>query len=457
MGTPVEPLVYIKVKREEGLGGLGCDFKVFKVLKVLKVFRQQDVALVLVHYREQGFIGNQQARLGVLHHEVQSLLRVTWVERLESTAGFQHAEGCYRHPFASGNQYRNHILQAQALAGNIACYAVAECVHLGIGVAILAERHGNLVGHALRLTPEQRDDGLTVVIRFVRFVEAVQQLRLLRIDKGYVAQIFLGKEALHHDLIALQKLPHECLGILQGVVFRLDAALAVAHVCLNVDGHVACVVHQEECRHRLAVEGGIVEHLPMPGECRCRLQAEVVHEVAVGVCLVLTATCHLLLPGLEELEHRGVACELSIGGQRLDKHADGVLQESILPAVVDVCEKGFLFVVVLCEQECENRGEQGALEDAVCPTECVDALHACAKRPCKACLRVELWNDGLTCVHIRYERRVGVTAIEVLGKPCFRFVERRRLSHDGFRFCRFRHSHAFLFQFEPLVSRFYVV
>ena len=306
------------------------------------------------------------------------------------------------------------------------------------------------------MTPEQRDDGLTVVVRFVRFVEAVQQLRLLRIDKGYVAQIFLGKEALHHDLVALQELPHECLGILQGIVFRLNAALPVAHVCLNVDGHVACVVHQEECGHRFAVEGGVVEHLPMPGKGCGRLQAEVVHKVAVGVCLVLTATCHLLLPSLEELEHRGVACELSIGGQRLDEHADGVLQELVLPAVVDVCEQGFLLVVVLREQECESRCEQGALEDAVFLAEGVDALHACAERTQEVNLGVQLWSDGLTCVHIRYERRVGIAAIEVLGKPCFRFAECRRLSLGDFCLCCLRLRHVLLFQLESFVSLFYV-
>ena len=91
---------------------------------------------------------------------------------------------------------------------------------------------------------EQRDNRLTVVVWFVGFVEAVEQLSLFRIDNGYVAQIFFGKEAFHHSLITLHKLLHECLGILQGVVFRFDVALPVTHVCLNVDGHVACVVCQ---------------------------------------------------------------------------------------------------------------------------------------------------------------------------------------------------------------------
>ena len=252
--------------------------------------------------------------------------------------------------------------------------------------------------------PEQRDNRLTVVVWFVCFVEAIEQLSLLSIDKGYVAQVFLGEEAFHHSLVALQELPHEGLGVLQGIVFCFDAALPVAHVCLYVDGHIAGVVHQDERRHRLAVEGGVVEHFPMPGECRCRLQAEVVHEVAVGVGFVLTATCHLLLPCVEEVEHRGVACELSIGGQRLDEHADGMLQELVLPAAVDVREKGFLFVVVLCEEEGENRREQGTLEDAVCLAEGVDALHACAECTQEVNLGVLLWCDGLTSVHIRYER-----------------------------------------------------
>ena len=195
----------------------------------------------------------------------------------------------------------------------------------------------------------------------------------------------------------------------------------------------------------------------MPGECRCRLQAEVGHEVAVCVCLMLPATCHLVLPILEEIEHRGVARELCIGGQRLDEHADGMLQEFVLSAVVDVCEQGFLFVVVLCEQECESRCEQGTLEDAVCLAECVDALHACSECSLQVNLCLQLWCYGLTCVHIRYQRRVHIPAVEVLGKPSLRFVECRCLSLDGFRFSHFSLGHAFLFQLKSLVSLLYVV
>ena len=306
------------------------------------------------------------------------------------------------------------------------------------------------------MTLEERDNRLTVVVWFVCFIKAVEQLSLLRIDNGYVAQVFLGEEAFHHGIITLHKLLHKCLGILQGIVFRFDAALPIAHVCLYVDGHIAGVVHQDERRHRLAVEGGVVEHLPMPGECRCRLQAEVVHEVAVCVGFMLTATRHLLLPRPEEVEHRGVACELSIGRQRLDEHADGMPQELVLPAAVDVREQGFLFVVVLCEEEGECRSEQGTLEDAVCLAEGVDALHACAECTQEVNLGILLWCDGLTSIHVRYERRVHVSAIKVLGEPCLRFAECRCLSFGGFCFSRFSQSHAFPFQLKPLVSFFNV-
>ena len=117
----------------------------------------------------------QQFRTGILHHKVQTLLRVSWVERLVGAASLQHAERGDGHPLATGNEHRNDILGFETLRDDIGGNAVAHLIDLRIRKPLFFIDHGHIVGRILSLTAEQRDDGLRVVIVNVGLVEAVEE------------------------------------------------------------------------------------------------------------------------------------------------------------------------------------------------------------------------------------------------------------------------------------------
>ncbi len=120
---------------------------------------------------------------GILHHEVQALLRIAGVQRLIGTAGLQYAERGDDHPLRAGNEDGNHSFMLGGsqfftfhfyLFTYIRGNAVAQLVDLLVGIAMVLEHHSLLVGRSLCLTAEQRHDGLRVVVRHIGVVQAVQ-------------------------------------------------------------------------------------------------------------------------------------------------------------------------------------------------------------------------------------------------------------------------------------------
>ena len=85
------------------------------IRKPCQILCQQHIALIFIDDIPQLFISNQQLGIGILHHEVQTLLRIAGIQRLIGTTSLQHTERSNSHPFATRNQYRYHILQAQTL------------------------------------------------------------------------------------------------------------------------------------------------------------------------------------------------------------------------------------------------------------------------------------------------------------------------------------------------------
>ena len=107
----------------------------------------------------------------------------------------------------------------------------------------------------------------------------------------------------------------------------------------------------------------------MPCEHRVTLQFQVIHDVAIRIHIMLTASAHLLLSGFQEVEYAGLWGELRIDGQCLHEHTHGVVQFLGLTTIINRVEKGFLFVVELSQQIGIGHGEQCAFEDTVRLTE----------------------------------------------------------------------------------------
>ena len=62
------------------------------IRKFLDILGQQHIALILIYYVTQRLVGYQQLSASILHHEVQALLRIAWVERLVGTTCLEHTK-----------------------------------------------------------------------------------------------------------------------------------------------------------------------------------------------------------------------------------------------------------------------------------------------------------------------------------------------------------------------------
>ena len=128
-----------------------------------------------------------------MHHEVQTLLRISRIQRLIGATGLHDTDGGNGHPLAAWNQYRYDILRSQSFLRNTAGNAVAELIDFLVGKAILLIHHCDIVGCSLRLTSEQRDDGLGVVVIHIFLVERVQQVYLGLRGDADVADVCVRK------------------------------------------------------------------------------------------------------------------------------------------------------------------------------------------------------------------------------------------------------------------------
>ena len=161
--------------------------------KIGNVLRQQHFASVFIYQLTQRLVGNEQSGSSIFHHEVQTLLRISGVQRLVGTAGLQHAERGNSHPLAARNDDRHGIANAQALGCDIGCYAVTDIVHLGVCVTMVLEDDGFGIWRCLGLTAEQRYHRLGVIVWPVGIVERVKQRQLRCVGNPDVRELGLSK------------------------------------------------------------------------------------------------------------------------------------------------------------------------------------------------------------------------------------------------------------------------
>ena len=274
-----------------------------------------------------------------------------------------------------------------------------------------------------------------VVVRRLGVVETIEEGALRGGADVDVAQEGLGEEALEDGLVALEKLVNQRFGVFVGVVLGLDLVLFADIERHQVERHLLVVLAELYGLHGFAHEGGIVEEETLPCKDGVGLQVEVVHDVGVGIDVVLAAADHLLLTGFQVVEDGGVVGELGVDGQCLYRHADGVLELRVGAAVEDGGEEGFLLVVVLGQQERIGRREEGAFFYAVGLAEGIDSVHVGGEGA--ELLAVRLFGD----FQVGHELGEGVAAVEVLGIPLFGLLEGGCLAHLGFGQGIFLHRH----------------
>ena len=375
--------------------------------------------------------------MGILHHEVEALFRIRGIKGLIGTASLQHTERGDGHPLAAGYEDRDDVFQTETSGSDVGCYAVAQLVYLFISIALVSIDNGDVVGRFLRLTAEQRHDGLRVVVRHIVLVEAVERRQLRGGGYLHVAKKLVIEESLHHSLVALEILADERLRIFVAVVFRLDMILSVLDKCLDIERSLKGAVAQTDGLHRLAAQLLVGKEHTVPGKHRVGLQSEVVHHVAEGVGLVAAHTAHLLLSGFQKVEDGRRVVKLAIDGQRLHRHAHRMEEALVGASVVDGGEERLLFVVILGQQETVGCGEKVAPEDAVLLAETVYAGHIDAECAHLRCLAV----DGF--FEVGHQLCETVVAVEVPGIPLLALLESCRPTQFGFFHRQFGQRHSF--------------
>ena len=159
-----------------------------------------------------------------------------------------------------------------------------------------------------------------------------------------------------------------------GLVLCLHKVMAVLNQCLHEEGYSQGGVAQLFRLHVLTANLYIVEHKAVPGKIGAYLQFQVVHRVGICIQPVLPATRHLLLSGLQKIEHGRLVCELCIHGHSLDQHTDRMCRPTVVATTDDGAEQCRLLVIVFSQQEAIGCCEEGALEDAMLAAE---GIHAC--------------------------------------------------------------------------------
>ena len=184
----------------------------------------------------------------------------------------------------------------------------------------------------------------------------------------------------------------------------------------------------------------------MPGEHRVALDAQVVHGIAEGVCLVLAHTAHLILTSLQVVKHLGLIVKLGIDGQCLHRHTDGMQEALVRTSVVDGGEERLLFIIVFGQQETVGRREEIALEDAFLLAECVHLGHLHVERPHHTGLAV------LRLLKVGHQLGEAVATVEVLCIPLLAFVEGSRLAQLYLSRRHLCHRHRLRFQCSSTVN-----
>ena len=180
------------------------------------------------------------------------------------------------------------------------------------------------------------------------------------------------------------------------------------------------------------------------------MQIEVGHQVGIGIDVVLAAAVHLFLIGFHEVKHGGFVGELGVNGQRLHRHANGMLELRFGAAVINRVEQRFLLVVVFSQQVGIGRCEKGALFDVVGLAEGIHPIHVDIEDADQMGIRL----SGNLAVREKLCERVA--AVEVLGIPLFAFLEGGRFALLGFVKGQFPHRHFFRSERATVVGRLHI-
>ena len=197
--------------------------------------------------------------------------------------------------------------------------------------------HRNVVGHALHLLAEKRDDGLRVVVIHIILVEAVEQGRLLLVEQRDALKRRIGLTDERHRSIGdgTGQALHQRAAVAAVVVLQADARLArrIGHD-VEGDAELGRIGLEVLHRHRLTLVVMTFENAHLIGEHDLGGEVVVGGDAREGIGLVAQRFVEVAAGLAEELGDR-LPADVGAQGQRVDKHAHRVADAQVGAAVGD--------------------------------------------------------------------------------------------------------------------------
>ena len=338
--------------------------------EVCNILCQQHFAFIFIHHRTKFLVGNEELSIGILHHEVQAFLWITWVERLVSTTCLQHAERGNRHPLAARNENGNHIALLHAFADEMLGNLVGKSIHFFVSESLVFVNHSCVIAILFHLLTEERDNGLRRIECHVVVVEAVELSQLLRIDERNVGEWCIG---MFHQVLGYIdngncQLLHHVLAVFAIVVLQLHRRLSV--YLLNENGnrefrHLSFETLQKEL---LSTDGVFVHDAHLISEHDFGREVEVGCYLGKRIILMASGIIKRSAGVFDKVEHLFIR-NLGTHGKRVDKHSHRVVDGNIRTSVADGDKCDIRRVGKTGECVEHRRQEQMSSSDSVLLTE----------------------------------------------------------------------------------------
>ena len=141
------------------------------------------------------------------------------------------------------------------------------------------------------------------------------------------------------------------IGIAVRIIFGKYRIFSIDNHHLDIEGFAGGAVVDPLQRNGRSVDVNIVVQFRLIDEDDVAVEGGLVHQVIVGIEVVIAASAHLLLHGLQVVKGGSFRIELGIHWKSLHKHADRVRKSHVFSSVIDGVEDRFLLAGGLGEQQ----------------------------------------------------------------------------------------------------------
>ena len=231
------------------------------------------------------------------------------------------------------------------MCDDIACNTLRNLIHLAIGVFVIVIHHRQVVGRLLHLLAEQRNDGLGIVVRHIRLVEAVEQSGLFGIQQRDLLQrhLRLADESLDRIAYRLRQTLHQFMTITAIVIFYHHTRHTFFFLNVESNAELRRIQFKRLYFKFLTIDEILVNNAHLIGKHDFGRQVVIGGNLRKGIFFVRQRLVEVLA-GLFQKIHHTLFANLGTQSQRVDKHARRVADAQVGAAVADGGDADLLVV-----------------------------------------------------------------------------------------------------------------